>query len=143
MYGNNIGDMAWMDLSVPDAEPVKLFYQAVLGWKSESTDMSHNGEAYQDFTMSNSDNETSQDQSSTADSGNAMFMTGICHAKGANKDIPAAWLPYFLVANLDEAIVKVNSLKGSLITEVKSMGADRYIVIKDPAGASCALYQKG
>jgi predicted enzyme related to lactoylglutathione lyase len=86
--------------------------------------------------MSNSDNKATG-------SSDAMFVTGICHAKGANKDIPAVWLPYFLVANIDEAIVKVNSLKGSLLTEVKSMGADRYIVIKDPAGASCALYQKG
>jgi len=34
MYGNNIGDLAWMDLSVPNAEQVKDFYQKVLGWQS-------------------------------------------------------------------------------------------------------------
>ncbi|MGB0936247.1 MAG: VOC family protein [Colwellia sp.] len=141
MYKNNEGDIAWMDLTVPNAEQVKSFYQAILGWHSEPTKMTVEGETYQDFTMTNvidSDENKEDDNSSEKN----PFVTGICHAKGANKDFPAQWLPYFLVADLDRAIAKVNSLKGDCITDIQHMGDDRYIVIKDPAGAACALYQK-
>ncbi|NQZ83654.1 MAG: VOC family protein [Colwellia sp.] len=141
MYGKNLGDMAWMDLSVPDANHVKTFYQEILGWQSEAVSMSNEGEDYNDFSM-NSVTPTI-DSSAEESKGNSQFFTGICHAKGANADMPACWLPYFLVADINDAVVKVESLGGSLVTAIKSMGGkDKYVVIKDPAGAVCALYYK-
>lgn len=137
MYGTQLGDMAWMDLSAPNAEQVKNFYQKLLGWKCEEVSMSCGEEKYVDFTMSSIQNETKD----TPSSGN--FVTGVCHAKGANKDMPAVWLPYFLVANIDEAVEIVQREGGGLVTDIKSMGADKYVVIEDPSGAKCALYQKG
>jgi len=141
MYGNNIGDMAWMDLSVPNAENVKDFYQQILGWQSEAVNMTHDGEKYKDFSMNSVDANIDQSVKETAGSG--QLFTGICHAKGANADMPASWLPYFLVADINDAVVKVEALGGSLVTPVKSMGTeDKYVVIKDPAGAVCAFYFK-
>ena len=37
---------------------------------------------------------------------------------------------------------KINEILNKLITDIKSMGHDKYAVIKDPAGAVCAIYQK-
>jgi predicted enzyme related to lactoylglutathione lyase len=141
MYGNQLGDMAWMDLSVPDAEQVKGFYQSILGWQSQAVAMTDKEEKYNDFAMSPkaSENNASQDIETAS---NNTFVTGVCHAKGANADMPATWLPYFLVADIELAVAKVQAEGGELITDIKSMGDDKYVVIKDPAGAQCALYQK-
>jgi predicted enzyme related to lactoylglutathione lyase len=144
MYGNNIGDMAWMDLSVSNAKEVKDFYQNILGWQSDAMKMSDNGQGYDDYVMKAAKVAVDSDCDSTEESSNesAQFVTGICHAKGANADMPATWLPYFLVENIDIAVEQVETQGGELVTAIKNIGDDRYVVIKDPAGATCALYQK-
>lgn len=136
MSDNQLGDMAWMDLSVPDAEQVKNFYQKVLGWQSEAVNMNCGDEKYIDFAMSSVHVESSKEEATTN-----HFVTGICHAKGANKDMPAVWLPYFLVADIELAVTAVEKEGGELVTKIKTLGNDKYVVIKDPAGAQCALYQ--
>lgn len=123
MMENKIGHMAWLDLSVNNADEVKSFYQDVVGWQSSEVSM---GE-YNDFAMLTKEGEA---------------VAGICHAKGCNIDIPPAWLPYFLVENIEQAVQAVQGNGGSMVTEIKSMGDDKYAVIKDPAGAVCAIYQK-
>jgi predicted enzyme related to lactoylglutathione lyase len=122
---DKVGEMAWLDLTVANATEVQGFYQKVIGWQAEETPVSD----HHDYTMKN------------PVSGDAV--SGICHAKGINADMPAAWLPYFLVANISDSIHAVSSQGGELITDIKLAGKDQYIVIKDPAGAVCALYQKG
>ncbi|MGB1261496.1 MAG: VOC family protein [Cognaticolwellia sp.] len=124
MSDNNIGTMAWLDLSVGNADEVKSFYQDVIGWKSESVAMGD----YDDYAM--------------LEPNNNEAVAGVCHAQGVNKDLPPAWLPYFLVADIEASIAAVQAKGGSLVTEIKSMGSDKYAVIKDPAGAACAIYQK-
>jgi len=136
MYGNKVGDMAWMDLSVPNAEQVKDFYQKILGWQSEVVSMSCDKESYVDFALKTHDNIASKETSSNS------FVTGICHAKGSNTNMPAVWLPYFLVADIEVAVTIVQAEGGQLVTEIRFMGDDQFVVIKDPAGAQCALYQK-
>jgi len=125
MSTQQLGEVAWIDLTVDDAPGVRNFYQQVIGWKSEDISM---GE-YNDFAMN------------SAQTGEAV--SGICHARGPNKDLPPMWLPYFLVADVDSSAQSVVEQGGKLITEIKSMGSDKFVVIKDPAGAACALYQKG
>lgn len=137
MYGNKIGDMAWMDLSVPNAEQVKCFYEKVLGWQSEAVSMSCENKSYEDFTMTGKKIDSSAEAVS-----DSQFVTGVCHAKGGNEDMPAVWLPYFLVADIDIAVTLTKAEGGELVTTMKSMGDDKYIVIKDPAGAQSVLYQK-
>lgn len=125
MTEQKIGELAWIDLSVKDATKNKDFYQKVIGWGVEEVSMGD----YNDYSM-------------TLPGGNDA-VTGICHATGVNADLPAAWLPYFLVENIEESVSFVVSEGGQLLTEIKAAGSDKYVVIKDPAGAMCALYQKG
>ncbi|WP_085299409.1 VOC family protein [Cognaticolwellia mytili] len=124
MSDNKIGTMAWLDLSVDNAESVKSFYEDVIGWKSENVSMGD----YDDYVM--------------LEPINGEAVSGICHAQGVNKNLPPMWLPYFLVADIEASIVAVKANGGVLITEIKSMGSDKYAVIKDPAAAVCAIYQK-
>lgn len=125
MSDSKLGELAWIDLSVSNADEAKDFYQSVVGWGVEEVSM---GE-YSDYAMT------------SKDSGEPV--SGICHAKGVNEDLPACWLPYFLVADVEAAVKAVEEKGGALVTKIKSMGSDKYVVIKDPAGAHCALYQKG
>ncbi|MBO9491940.1 VOC family protein [Endozoicomonas sp. G2_1] len=122
---NESGQLAWIDLTVNNAVEIKNFYQQVIGWREHQVDM---GE-YSDFAMMPSETDDA--------------VAGICHAKGPNQDLPAVWLPYFLVEDLDAAVEQTRQNGGKCLTEVKAMGADKFVVIQDPAGASCALYQKG
>lgn len=124
MSDNKIGTMAWLDLSVSNAAEIKSFYQDVIGWNSENIAMGD----YDDYAM--------------LEPKNNEAVAGVCHAQGVNKNFPPAWLPYFLVADIEASVTAVQANGGVLVTEVKAMGSDKYAVIKDPAGAVCAIYQK-
>lgn len=116
------GSIGWIDLTVADAPEVRDFYQAVAGWQASGVDM---GE-YQDFSMSPPGGEP---------------VAGVCHARGGNADLPSQWLIYIVVVDLDEALAQVKSRGGAVVAGPKSIGSSRYSVIRDPAGAVCALYQ--
>jgi len=68
-------------------------------------------------------------------------VAGVCHATGVNKDLPAQWMMYIKVADLDASIAQVVKLGGSVLTAIKKLSASsHYAVIKDPAGAVCAIF---
>jgi predicted enzyme related to lactoylglutathione lyase len=115
------GTISWQDLTVADAEAVRDFYQAVVGWKPEPLSIG----GYSDFVMS----------------ADGAAVAGICHARGANTGLPPVWLIYITVEDLDHSLDECERLGGSLVAAPRSYGGGRYCVIKDPAGALCALYQ--
>ena|SRR3982751_6501174 len=115
------GLVSWQDLTVADAEQVRDFYHAVVGWTPAPLSMG----AYSDFVMRAGDED----------------VAGICHARGANADLPPVWLIYITVADLDHSMAECVRLGGSLVAAPRGYGSGRYCVIKDPAGAICALYQ--
>ncbi len=118
------GAMAWADLTVRDATQVRDFYAAVVGWEAVPVPMS----GYNDFQM----NLPGTDQP----------VAGICHARGANANLPAQWLVYVTVADLDASIDACTNHGGMLIAEPRGMGSyGRFCVIKDPAGAVMALIE--
>lgn len=112
------GSITWHDLTVPNAPEVRDFYSAVVGWTPEGLDM---GE-YEDYVM----------KSPTGDG-----VSGICHARGVNAGIPPQWLLYITVANLADALEKVVANGGEVVHQ---SGGGSMAIIKDPAGAVCALY---
>ena len=115
------GTVTWQDLTVEDAEKIRDFYQSVVGWRPEPVNVG----GYSDFVM-------------TAD---GSEVAGVCHARGANSALPPVWLIYITVDDLDHSIAECERLGGSVLTAPRSYGGGRYCVIKDPAGAVCALYQ--
>jgi predicted enzyme related to lactoylglutathione lyase len=117
-----LGTISWQDLTVENAEQVRDFYEAVAGWRPEPVTMG----GYSDFVMSDAD---------------GMNVAGICHARGSNADLPPMWLIYITVEDLDHSIAECQRLGGSLVAPPRSYAGGRYCVIKDPAGAVCALYQ--
>jgi uncharacterized protein len=118
------GKIGWIDLTVKDAEKIKDFYSKVTGWNSLPLSMGD----YDDFVMS--------------PAGESDAAAGICHAKGVNEDIPPVWMIYINVPNIEESIAECKNLGGTVVKEIKNMGSyGRYALIKDPAGAVCALFE--
>lgn len=119
-----VGTVTWFDLTVDNADEVKDFYSKVVGWKSNPVNM--NG--YSDYYMNKpGDNET---------------VTGICHAKGVNSNLPPQWLIYITVESVDDRAIKCEESGGKIIEGPKEMsGYGRMCVIEDPAGAVCALFE--
>ena len=117
------GTIAWHDLTVGNAENFRDFYRDVVGWRPEPVSM---GE-YDDYNMV---------APSTGDP-----AAGVCHARGSNADLPAVWLVYIIVDDLEAAMTKCESLGGQVIRRPAKPGPGTFCVIRDPAGAVCALYQ--
>lgn len=120
---NRPGAIAWRDLTVPDAETLRDFYRRVVGWETEPVDMG----GYADFNM--------------IPQGSDEPVAGVCHARGSNADLPAQWLIYITVADLDRSIAECRASGGEVLAGPKGTGGARYCVIRDPAGAVAALYQ--
>jgi hypothetical protein len=59
-----VGDIGWVDLTIPNAEPLRRFYKKVVGWKSSSFSMGD----YDDYCMQRPDD--------------GATVSGICHARG-------------------------------------------------------------
>jgi hypothetical protein len=119
-----VGRIGWTDLTVRDAETIRDFYANVVGWSPEAVDMG----SYSDFNM------TLPDDGSPA--------AGICHARGTNAELPAQWLVYITVQDLDESMSSCEERGGKIVVSPKDMGTmGRYCVIQDPAGAVAALYE--
>lgn len=121
MAKKKTGKIVWHDLMVNDAIQISDFYQQVTGWEKEGLSM---GE-YEDFLIKSP--------------GDAEIVAGICHARGVNKDIPAQWLMYIVVENLDESLENCKKLGGKVVGNKRKMGEGYYCLIQDPAGAYVML----
>jgi uncharacterized protein len=117
------GRIAWVDLTVPDAAAIRDFYRAVVGWTSSDVDMG----GYNDYCVH-------------AAAGDPP-VAGICHARDTNAQLPAQWLVYITVDDLEESVSRCKELGGEILSGPSSWGEQgRFCVIRDPAGAVAALY---
>ena len=115
------GSIVWHDLTVPNAGEIRDFYAGVVGWES----MEHDMGGYSDFGMN---------QPSGGDT-----VAGICHARGPNANLPAQWLIYIRVADVDASAERCRELGGTVLDGPREIGEERFCVIRDPAGAFAAL----
>ncbi len=120
-----LGKITWADLTVENAEDIRDFYSRVVGWEPEALSMG----LYEDYNMKSiHDGEP---------------CAGICHARGVNKELPPQWLIYITVDSIEDSVIACKKLGGEVIKETVELGNyGRYCVIKDPAGAAAALFEK-
>ena len=122
--GPRIGSISWADLTVAAAAEVRDFYRSVVGWDPGEVEMG----GYTDYCMNLP--------------GSGEPIAGICHARGANTNLPPQWLVYINVGDLDQSMVRCVEGGGTVIAGPRSMGKQgRFCVIRDPAGAVAALFE--
>ncbi len=119
-----IGQIAWHDITVPDAPALRDFYAAVVGWTAEDVSMGD----YADFNMKQP--------------GSGEATAGVCHARGENADLPPQWLMYIIVADLDASINACVEHGGRVVREERPLAGGRFAVVADPVGAVTALFEE-
>ena len=120
-----VGCIAWLDLTVSNAAATRDFYRAVIEWSVQELAMDDAGTAYADYNMCGGDNNSA---------------AGICHARGANVDIPATWMIYFPVGDLATSLQHVAELGGDVIKATRGTNGEyAYAIIRDPVGACIGL----
>ncbi len=119
---NNIGKIGWVDLTTENAEEIRDFYTKVTGWNPQPLSMGD----YNDFVMLSPNNDP---------------ISGICHKKGSNINLPNQWLIYITVDDIQKSIDQCLALGGKVISDPKNYGDKaKYCIIEDPSGAVAALY---
>jgi len=119
-----IGTIGWIDLTASNADEVRDFYQAVVGWNVQEVPMGD----YADYSM--------------IPPGSEEAVAGICHKLGSNDNLPSQWLMYITVADVDESIKQCEAKGGKVVVPLRDMGAyGRFCVVQDPAGAVAGLME--
>ncbi len=117
---NTAGAMGWNELATPDSEKVRDFYGKLLGWEYQK--------------MEGMDYHVIQN--------NGRSNGGILQMNEEWEGIPAHWMVYFSVADIDKAVEKVEKLGGEVkvpIVDADNIG--RFSVIADPQGAHVSIIQ--
>lgn len=119
------GIPCWFELASRDPEASAAFHAAVFGWRCSRMDMGAMG-AYHFF------------RNGTGTVG-AMRQWS---AEAANAGVPPAWTIYFAVVDLDRATAQVTALGGRILAGPHEIaGQGRMLLIADPTGATCCLWQ--
>ena len=116
------GSVEWFELTVEDTERVRDFYANVVGWTPRGLSMGD----FEDYEM--------------LVPATGTCVTGICHARGSNANIPPQWLIYVRVPDVDGSAARAVALGGEIVDGPRHMGSGRFCVIRDPAGAVFALF---
>lgn len=120
---SEVGKIGWIDMTVEDAPQVRDFYKAVVGWQTEDVDMG----GYSDYVMK-------------APSSGAG-VSGVCHARGSNADLPSGWLIYIVVADVATSAAACTANGGKIVVEPRGLAGGQFCVIEDPGGSVAGLYQ--
>lgn len=116
------GTLCWTELSARDTEGAKAFYGALFGWDARATETPSG--PYTLFSLDGTD------------------VGGMVHMNEAWGNMPAAWMPYFGIADLDAARERVPQLGGEVATEpIAAEGVGRFAVVQDPQGAFISIIQ--
>jgi len=119
-----VGAIGWADLTVPNADAVRDFYAAVVGWAPTPLTMGD----YSDYLMQAP--------------GAPAPQAGVCHARGPNAGVPPVWLVYITVADLAASLLACRARGGEVVSGPRDAGGGAaFAIIRDPAGAVAALFQ--
>ncbi|GLZ06060.1 glyoxalase [Actinomadura sp. NBRC 104412] len=113
--------MCWVELACRDTEQARRYYNEVFGWKG--IDVEHSGSDYTKFLL-----------------GEDRPLAGMVRMDERwPQDVPPHWIPYFQVADCDEAAARAAGLGASIQYGPADIPAGRYAVMTDPTGARLAV----
>jgi uncharacterized protein len=116
------GTLCWVDLSTPEPERAKQFYEGLFGWKISASGQDSWGYLH----LKNGDD----------------FIGGIQPGQHRNASEPPHWLAYFYVENVDASVKKGEELGArTYVPPMEIPGAGRMAVLADPQGAVFAIFQ--
>ncbi len=125
---NEPGSFSWNELNTRDPEAAATFYGAVFGWDAAEQDM---GEAGSYVTWRHPDRGEDGDS-----------IGGMLDIRGrVPEEVPAHWLTYFTVEDLDRAIEKATANGGEKMIDTMELPIGRLTILKDPGGVPFGIFQ--
>ena len=124
MSDSKVGKRVWIDATFADAPKLRDFYANVIGWTAHDHPMNDSTGDYADYSMRSPD---------------GTDVAGVINQRGMNSGLPPVWIPYFAVANLEDAKTRAIAAGG----EILDYPSTKVVYVRDPAGAIVALVQAG
>lgn len=119
---NEPGAVIWNELAVRDTEPEPAFYAALFGWTHATTQMG--GTEYTTWSL------------------DGQMVAGMIRMdENWPPEVPAHWLVYIAVADVEAAQAKATELGGSVNVPATDIEIGRFAVLSDPHGAVFAVIQ--
>ncbi|MBX3044773.1 MAG: VOC family protein [Candidatus Kapabacteria bacterium] len=121
-YYGETGSVCWFEEGCFNRENAIPFYEKTFGWSSTTSPMGKNL-----YTLFNLDE---------------MMVAGMYEMTEEMKDIPAHWLPYFGVRDIDKALSVTEEMNGKVLMQklfVEDVGY--FAVIQDPQGGALGLLE--
>ncbi len=116
------GTPCWVDLSVPDIDAARLFYEGVMGWQMQESPPEYGG--YLNCMK------------------NGRPAAGI--GPKMMPEAPTAWLTHFATSDVDISAERVSANGGQVrMGPMDVMDLGRMAVCADPSGAVFSLWQAG
>jgi len=119
------GMFCWTDLSAPDPESAKPFYEALFGWTSREVPGA-GGEPYTIFSLDGHE------------------VAGLMKQPPdhADAELPPIWSSYVAVDDVDAVTARAGDLGGGVELEPMAVGeAGRMSVVRDPTGGVLCLWE--
>ncbi len=117
---DDVGSLVWNELGTADEKGGEKFYTALFGWQTEL--MPGGPMKYTIFKH------------------DSKGIAGMYQLTPEMKGIPPHWVPYFAVANADDAINKTKAGGGQVLNgpmDIPDVG--RFAILQDPQGAVFAI----
>jgi predicted enzyme related to lactoylglutathione lyase len=116
------GALCWTELSARDPEGATAFYGTLFGWDARTQETP--GGPYTMFSLDDTD------------------VGGMVQMDEEWGDMPAAWMPYFGIADLDATLEQVPKLGGEVaMGPIEAEGVGRFAVVQDSQGAFLSIIQ--
>lgn len=116
------GIMSWQELVTPDVEASTKFYTDLMGYDVETMDMP-NG-AYHMFKAGD------------------RYVGGLVQPPESPEGMPAHWINYITVEDLDATVAKAQELGAKLCFPPMDVpGKGRFATFTDPQGAAIAFWE--
>lgn len=121
------GRVSWNELIAPDPAAAAGFYESLFGWRAVPYQPSQPTAGLPPYTLF----QTGPDNTDAA---------GMLPSPAA--DMPAQWIPYFVVPDIESALAHAVSLGAASLTPIKDLGhVGKIVVIRDPQGAVLGLHE--
>ena len=116
------GGLCWTELSARDPEGAAAFYGALFDWNARPQQTP--GGPYTMFSLDGTD------------------IGGMITMDEAWGEMPAAWMPYFGIADIDAALEQIPGLGGTVsFGPLEAEGVGRFAVVQDPQGVFLSIIQ--
>jgi predicted enzyme related to lactoylglutathione lyase len=118
----DVGTFGWAELNASGFDKARDFYATVFGWTTKTTPMGEGQPDYHEFQV-----------------GGQSILGGMEMSPMVPGEMPSYWMPYFNVADVDDAFRRSVDAGASEMVAPTPMPGGRFAIVTDPQKAAFGL----